>query len=256
MRALGLPHPERARVLEEIAGDLEELRGELVRRGMDAAAAHAEAMRLLAPSGAALAALASVHEPLYASLARRFSSGMRLAEWVGLVGVTLVALGMAFVSLARSGWIRGPSLFLIPLLAVTVVVFAMAGRKAIQLYVARDHRPDRLDGGMGSLLVGSGLAVVLGLGGAVYEALRLAARLEARPERTGELVLPWLVDTSILIGAGLATALVGGLAWFLLRQTISAVQGADLRAAHAVSRAVAPAPLPFDPSLSSTGVQR
>src|SRR5690606_21524967 len=57
--ALGLPSPERARILQEIAADFEDMRAELVRRGMDAPDAEAEALRLLAPSDAVIAALAS-----------------------------------------------------------------------------------------------------------------------------------------------------------------------------------------------------
>ena len=39
---LELPQPERARILEEISGDLEELRMELIRKGVDPAEAEAE----------------------------------------------------------------------------------------------------------------------------------------------------------------------------------------------------------------------
>lgn len=238
---LSLPGPERARILEEIAGDLEEMQAELIRRGMDAGEAYREALRLLAPSEAAVAALASVHEPIYASLARRFSSGMRFAEWVALVGVTLVAIGLSVGSLVVAGVLRSPSPVLVPLLCVAGAVLVMSGRKAVQLHLARDHRPERLHAGMAAILVGSGLAVLLGFGGATYELQRLAARLELEPQRTGELVLPWLLDTSVLIGAGLATALVGGLAWFLLQQKISAVSGADLRATLALRSATSAA---------------
>jgi len=245
-----LSGPDRANILEEISGDVEAMREELMRRGMDSAAATEEALRLLAPSEAAIAALASVHEPLYASLARRFSSGMRLAEWMGLVGVTFAAVVLALGSLIREGVLQTPSPFLAPLLAVTVAVVVMAGRKAIQLHVARDHAPERLRSGMGALLVASGLGATLGFAGAAYELLRLAARLEAQPTRAPELVLPWLVDTSILVATGLVTALLGGLAWFLLQQKISSVEAADRRAARAWSRASALTSLP------STGVSR
>lgn len=243
IEGLSLPGPARARILEEIAGDLAEMQAELIRRGMDAEEAYREALRLLAPSEAALAALASVHEPIYASLARRFSSGMRLTEWVVLVGVTLVAIGLSVGSLVVAGVLRSPSPVLIPLLGVAGVVLVLSGRKVVQLHLAGDHRPERLQAGMAAILVGSGLAVLLGFGGATYELQRLAARLELEPQRAGELVLPWLLDTSVLIGAGLATALVGGLAWFLLQQKISAVSGADLRATFAL-RSATPAAAP------------
>lgn len=238
---LGLPQPERARFFEEVTSDLEELQRELVGRGLEPLAAHAEALRLLAPSRTALAAVASVHEPFYASLARRFSSEMRLAEWAGLVGVTLAALLWAVGSVAAVGIMGSPPLFLLPVLAATVAVIVLAGRKWVQLYVLRDHSPERLRVGLGGLLVASAGAVVLAFFGAVIGTIVVAGHLEAAPDRSIELIVPWLLDTAVLISAGLVTALVGGLAWFLLSQKAAAVANADLRASRALERALSPA---------------
>ena len=247
---LELPQPERARILEEIAGDLEELRLELIRKGVDPAQAEADAIGLLAPSETAMAALVSIHESLYRSLVRRFSSKMRLAEWAGLVTVTLAAVAVVLGSLAGSGVLRSPSVFLLPVLAIAVALVAVAGRKAIQLYVERDHEPQRLRSGMGTLLMGSGLAVA----GSVVEMFRLARRIELAPDEQGALLLPWLLDTSVLLGVGLTTALVGGLCWFLLLQKISAVERADLSTLRAVGRTATTASLSFD-HVTSTGAQ-
>ena len=253
---LDLPQPERVRILEEISGDLDELRAELIRKGIDPAEAEAEAITLLAPSETAMSALVSVHESLYRSLVRRFSSRMRLAEWAGLVGVTLAALGIALGSLSGSGVLRSPSPFLFAVLTIAVVIVTLAGRKAIRLYLERDHDPERLRSGMGTLLIGSASAVLCSFGGAAVELFRFAWRLETQPEQLGDLVVPWLLDTSVLIGAGLTTDLVGGLCWFLLLQKISAVERADRRAAHATRRTAVRAPLTLDHTLSSTGVHR
>ena len=70
--ALDLPQPDRARILEEIAADLEELKAELVRRGVPPERAETRAVELLAPSEVAIRALVDLHEPRYRSLARRF----------------------------------------------------------------------------------------------------------------------------------------------------------------------------------------
>ncbi len=251
---LELPQPERARILEEISGDLEELRLELIRKGVDPAEAEADAIGLLAPSETAMSALVSVHESLYRSLVRRFSSKLRLAEWVGLVGVTLTALAVVLDSLLGSGVIRSPSAFLLPVLGIAVALCAVAGRKAIQLYVERDHRPQRLRSGMGTLLKGSGLAVLCAVAGSVVEMFRLARQIERAPGEQGALLLPWLLDTSVLLGAGLTTALIGGLCWFLLLQKISAVERADLNGLRAAGRTAATPSLSFD-HVTSTGAQ-
>lgn len=250
---LPLPQPERARILEEIAEDLEALRAELIRRGLDPVAASAEAVRLLAPGDSALTALASVHEPLYATLVRRFSSGVRAAEWLGLVGVTVVALGIALGALARVDLLDAPSPWLVLVLAAAAAVLMVAGRKAYQLYIVRDHHPARLHTGMTALLAGSGVAILLGFGSATVQALLLAARLEQTPARAVEWFLAWLLDASILVGTGLTTALLGGLAWILLTGKITAVEVAELRSAQAVRRATAPST--FDPTVPLTGGQ-
>ena len=82
----------------------------------------------------------------------------------------------------------------------------------------------------------------------------LARRMELAPDEQGALLLPWLLDTSVLLGAGLTTALVGGLCWFLLLQKISAVERADLSTLRAVGRTATTASLPFD-QVTSTGAQ-
>jgi len=253
--ALGLPQPERARFLEEIAGDLEELRAELMARGIESGAAHAEALRLLAPSEAIVSALASVHEPLYASLARRFATGMRLAEWIGLVAVTLAVLLWAIASVAAAGILRTPPLFLAPVLTVTVVVVALAGRKAIQLYVLRDHASERLDAGLNGLLLGSGAALALAFFGTVIDAIGVAGHLEIAPHRSAELIVPWLLDTAVLVSAGLLTVLMGGLAWFLLSRKAAAVASADLRASRALQRALSGPTGHLEHPIPSTGVR-
>ena len=179
---------------------------------------------------------------------------MRLAEWAGLVTVTLTAVAVVLGSLAGSGVLRSPSAFLLPVLGIAVVLVAVGGRKAIQLYVERDHGPQRLRSGMGTLLMGSGLAVLSSVAGSVVEMFRLARRIELAPDEQGALLLPWLLDTSVLLGAGLTTALVGGLCWFLLLQKISAVERADLSTLRAVGRTATTASLPFD-QVTSTGAQ-
>jgi hypothetical protein len=224
------------RILDEIAGDLEELRAELIRRGRSPEAADAEAIELLAPSPAALAALVSVHESLYRSLVRRFSGPVRAAEWLGLVGVTTAALALAFGTLARSGVLRDPSLFLAPVLATGVAIVALAGKKAIHSFLERDRAASAERTGLPWLPVGSGLAVLLAFAGVVYEFARLAQRVEAAPEHQGALLVPWLLDTSVLVASGLTVSLVGGLCWFVLSQRVAAAEAVDARPAGIVAR--------------------
>lgn len=235
-RELDLPTPERVRILDEIAGDLEELRAELIRRGRSPEAAEAEAVEILAPSPTALAALVSIHESLYRSLVRRFSGPVRVAEWLGLVGVTTLALALALGSLLGGGVLRNPSAFLAPVLVIGVAIVALAGKRGIELFLDRDRAAEAVRTAMPWLLTGSGLAVLLAFAGVVYESARLAQRVEAAPEHQGALLLPWLLDTSVLVASGLTVGLVGGLCWFLLSQRVAAVEVPAARPAHGVGR--------------------
>lgn len=250
---LDLPQPDRARILEEIAADLEELRAELVRRGVPEAEAEERAVELLAPSDVAVRALVGVHEPLYRALTRRFSpSVMRRSERAAILVVTVGALAAAVVPMARGGLPRDPSPFLIPIFALLAGVLALAGRKAMQLWLEGDHEPGRLRSGMRPLLGASGLAVGCALAGFIFELYRFMVRIEASPDRMGPALVRWILDTCVLVGAGLVTALVGGLCWFVLLQKVEAVERAYRyeAAVTAPPRTAAPA---FDHPLTPKG---
>jgi len=224
---LDLPQPERSRILEEIAADLEEMRAELIRRGVPEDQAEARAVELLAPSQVAVRALVDLHEPLYRSLTRRFSPAiMRRSERVGILVVTVGALGAAALPMARVGLPRDPSPFLIPIVALLAGVLALAGRKALQLWAEGDHHPLRLRSGMGALLALPCLALGCAFAGFVFELYRFMVRIEASPDRMGPALVRWVLDASVLVGAGLLTALVGGLCWFVLLQKVEAVERA------------------------------
>ncbi len=236
---LELPQPDRACILEEIAGDLEELRLELVQRGVGEREAEARAAEILAPSEVALDALVSVHEPLYWSLSRRFSrSGMRRAERLGLLAVTAVPLLLAVDVLRHGGVLRSPSPFLWPVLATTAVVLGLVASKALQLYLERDHDRGHLRAGLGPILVASATAVLVSGVGCVFELSALVTRLEATPDGGAiGVFVPWLLDTAVLLAAGLTTALIGGLCWFVLQQKVAAVEAAYGREARLMSDA-------------------
>lgn len=225
---LDLPQPDRARILEEIAADLEELKAELVRRGVPEPDAESRAVELLAPSEVAVRALVEVHEPRYRSLSRRFSpSVLRRSERAAVLLVTVAAIASAVIPLARSGLPRDPSPFLVPIFALLAGVLALAGHKAIQLYVRGDHEPTRLRSGLVGMLTGACAALGCAFVGVIFELYRLLRAVEAAtPERIVPLLARWVLDMSVLVGAGLVTVLVGGLCWFLLLHKVEAVERA------------------------------
>lgn len=229
---LDLPQPERTRILEEIATDLEELRTGLVQRGVSTNDAERRAVHLLVPTEPAIDALIELHEPLHRKLTRRFSpSAMRRAERAILLLVTAGALGPMLAGLIRSGVLTDPSPLLWGIIALDAAILCVAGRKALQLLFARNHDAGSLRNGLGLLLAGSGVALGFGLGGLVLELYGLAADVEASGRATTLSIIPWLLDSSALLAASLITALLGGLCWFLLLQKVEKVERAHQRAA-------------------------
>lgn len=251
---LDLPQPERTRILEEIATDLEELRAGLVQRGVSANEAERRAVRLLVPTEPAVDALIELHEPLHRKLTRRLSpSVMRRAERTILLLVTAGVLGPMLATLVRSGVLTDPSPLLWGVIALDAAILFVAGRKTLQLLFARNHDAGSLRNGLGLLLAGSGVALGFGLGGFVLELYGLAAGIEASGQASTELIIPWLLDSSVLLAASLITALLGGLCWFLLLQKVEGVERAHQRAAMLLERTSYPTALSisgFDDSLT------
>ena len=236
-RRLELPQPQRARILEEIAADLEELRVGLMDRGVPAREAEARAIRLLVPSETSIEALVQLYEPFHRKLTRRFSpSVMRGVERSVLMLVTLGTLAFAVSGLLRSGALNEPSPLLWAVFGLAGGILLLAGRKAVRLLLVRDHDPRNLRDGLGLLLVGSGGALGLGATGAVLQVRDLAIRVQRTGEASVDVLVPWLLDSSILLAAALVTALVGGLCWFLLLHKVHAVERAHRRTAQAVGR--------------------
>jgi len=174
---------------------------------------------------------------------------------MGILVVTVGALAAAVVPMARNGLPRDPSPFLIPIFALLAGELALAGRKAMQLWLEGDHEPRRLRSGLRTLLAASGLAVGCALAGFVFELYRLMLRIEASPDRMGPALVRWILDTSVLVGAGLVTALVGGLCWFILLQKVEAVERAHRHEAAVTGASRSPAP-DFDHPLTPEGALR
>jgi len=249
---LDLPQPERTRILEEILTDLQDLKAGLVNRGWSPEDAEARTVRLLVPSEPAIDALIRLHEPLYQRLTRRLSpSVMRRAERAILLLVTAGVLGPMLSSLFGSGVLSDPSPLLWGVIALAAVILLLAGRRAKELFLIRDHHPGTLRNGLGRLLVGSGVSLGVGVAGLVLELYGLAAAVEASGLATTELIVPWLLDSSALLSASLITALLGGLCWFLLVQKVEMVERANERAAMLLRETASPTGLPvseFDDS--------
>lgn len=223
-RELSASIPDRVRILRELEGDLEDLRAQLVARGLPPAHARTRAMELLVPDGPALHELDALHEPASRRLARHLGEArVRLLERSALAFAAAGVLAVEALLLVRGGVFGLPPHLLGPVLIAGAL---LAG--AVVLHLVRLARGSGRPGPLGGahLLWLAGLVIAVGFGAALVDAWRITAILELSPELAGSLVPRWLFRTSAVLSVSLVTALVGGLVWFLTTQWFAAVSAA------------------------------
>jgi hypothetical protein len=224
-RGLALPIPERLQILRELEFDLEELWGRLVSEGLPAEEARRKALDALVPGPGTLGELDRLHTPLYKRWTQDLTPGqLRLAERSALAMATTSVLLAQGITLLRVNLLWDPSPFMWPVLGTGALLFAAAIAKAFQLWIKRDHaHPER---GLNGILSGSGLVLAMGVGGVIFDLVRLSAILERSPELMGDLAAVWLVRDSALLSVAIILSLAGGLFWFVLSQWVARVSEA------------------------------
>lgn len=243
------PVDVRTRLGEEMAADLEGTYRALLDRGWAPEAALARSRTMVVPDDHTLERLAGLHRPLYQRLVARCSSHtVRRGERLAVLAVALSSLGMLAPLLLGAGVFRDPSSFLVPVLIGGSTVVAAVVSKAFHLLVKRPTRIRELRAGLSASLLASGLTLLTGLGGALVDTYRFAARVEAAAPEGAVAVVAFLGDTAALLALALAFALVGGLGWFLLLQRVVGVEAAAQAALHHTRFSLVPHTLSETPS--------
>jgi len=222
---LTLPLPHRVRILRELSFDLESFTAQLVKQGMPAEEAHRRAANVLVPDGAALQQLGRLHEPWYRRRTRHLEPGrLRLVERSTLAVSTALVLGAEAFALRRVDVLGDPSPFLVPVLAMGAILFALLAAKAFQLFVKGDDARPRA--GLVTILSGAGATLGLGMAGTLFDLYWLTGRLEANPEAAAVLAPLWLGRSAVLLVVALLLSMAGALGWFVLSQWVSLAEGA------------------------------
>lgn len=227
---LDLPEPTRARILLEMASDLEGLVDHYRARGLseEEAAQRAEAKLLIPPD--ALQHLVRVHTTGYQRWVSRATGRLRwgfdlLLFVVGVVPMLLMALAVIAAQLPAIG--STPLIW--PLVASALGVAVIAMVKAYELFVRRERSTRRLHGGLPALVflgvVGPVLGAFAGLIGLYRLAIALGSTtldgpaLMAVNEQAGR-------DATLLV-LGLLLAFGAGVVWFVLVNRISSIELAE-----------------------------
>ena len=224
-RGLALPIPDRVRILRELEYDLEELCARLVAGGLSDEVARGRAVQALVPDRATLNELGRLHTPWYRRVTRHLTADrLRFAERSALVIATASVVIVQTVTLFRVDLLRDPSPFLWPVLGLGALLFATVTTKVFNLWIKGDHRTPTQ--GLSTILALAGAIVLTGIGGMIFDLYRLAGALERAPEFADVVAGAWLLRDLTLVSISILLALGGGLAWLVLNQWLSLVDGA------------------------------
>lgn len=219
---LSVPPRARVRILEELAGDLEDLYAALRATGLSEREARRRAERLLAPRPEALNALAGVHRPVWA---RFGGTGAVERGFVALLFGGMVWL--SWMAVARAG-LRTGMLF-VPIAAIAVAGAGLALRKAVRIWGLGESSPAPVRAGAGDLLVAATGALFAACFGIVFELWRVAGTVEGAPDGALPYVTEWLRASVALAATGIGVALLCGLAWLAFVQRAAVLERAERR---------------------------
>lgn len=225
---LSLPQPARARVLMEVAGDLEALYAELVERGLSSGEAVEVAVERVDLSDEALRGLVRVH----GGWLRRWTDrvGERAArrwETVLLAGLVLAGVGLSGSVVGALPMARAAGVSLVPVSLVAAVALGLGIWKAHVLWIRRDHRLRGLYRGLGGMLGAVVLQPFLAFGAIWVTGWRTSRAVRLSPETAGAMTFDWLFGALALLVMGLGLALLGGLLWFLLVGRVASIERAE-----------------------------
>lgn len=225
--ALDVPHPAKARILEELVSDAESLYAHYRRLGHDEASATREVEARLGVREPAAAELALLHRPLYARMVERYAAGREMAVEISLLVMTALALlGAGIVSMTRLNLLGASPLPWLVLIAgsgawLTAVV------STFRILVRGDTRLDSMRRGLAAIPVLSFVAGSAAALSAVFDLYAVLPPAEAELGQVFRVLMPWVRDSATLLSAALATAAGTGIVWFLLQTRIAAAERAE-----------------------------
>lgn len=232
--ALALPRRARAKILVELASDLEALYAAYRARGLPEEEAAARAARTLGVEAEAAGELSRLHEPAF----RRWTSALpeRGRDSLERALVTVLFLGLVSggaAGLLHAGLLRGASPVVYPLLAAGVVMLLLSVNAWFRLVVVQRDA----DAGSSVRAVGA-IALVsplLGMAGALVHASVLAEELVEARTFSVALAAPALRQSMQVLALGLLVGVTSFLCWFHLRVRNEAAlcAGAELDSHHA-----------------------
>lgn len=221
---LELPQPTKSRILLEMAGDLEDLYRHYRRLGLEEQEAVRRAEEAFGASEEAIKRLARVHLSGGHFADRVTGQVSALWEKVLLFLWALAAVGIAGRVAASERLFRIVSPFVWVVLALATVALAIGLWKLWEL-LRRPAELERLRTGLGTLLFVAAASMAVSICGLFYHLRWFAfASYQGAPEAVFQLAGNWLLAVSSLMILGLLTAILAGLAWFVLASLVARLE--------------------------------
>lgn len=215
-RELALPAPERLRILQEMASDLEDLYEAYRERGMSEAEAVRQAETKLAATADTLAELSRIHRPFHRRLAERYAERGRHGGEKLLLGL-LAAGTLTWVAITQSAEaLDDASAFFWAVLAVAAVLCVLVPVAGYGMLSGRDEAQHAAPGARGAILPLGLLAVLLGAFGAGLDLYTGMGGLATADEWSLYAFALRLGRVADLLAMSLAVGLGAGVAWFFL----------------------------------------
>ena len=224
-RELPLPQPARARVLLEVAADLEAFFELARRQGRSEAEAQRLALETFGPSSDAVAALVDVHGSTAARLMEVLagrSAGLLERGLLFVVAViVLFAAAPAFVD-TRIFHDAGPAAWVVSAFAVLAVFIGLV--KIYLLFLKRDHRPRQLRFGLEAMLWFTTAPAFLGFAVFLMDAFDAIGVVAANWPDAGGLLGACLVRGHAVLAIALAETLVASIFWFVVNGRVARIE--------------------------------
>jgi hypothetical protein len=211
-RELDVPYPERAMLLEEIAGDLEAAYRAATGRGLPPAAARAAATAELGLDDDAAASLAEIHQPLLRrALARLPPPAQGGVEWLAAVIPMLALVAYLYREVPMIQFLKDGGFGSILVLVIGAVGVLLLLHRALIWFVLKDHSPRGLGKNTATplLLAGATLCAAL-LGTATDFYVVIARWSEGKLPDEGLRIGLRESLSPIILGAALATLILLG----------------------------------------------
>ena len=221
---LTLPQPTKARVLLELAGDMEGLYELKCADGLSDAEAHNEVVLFLRPSEDAIADLIAMHTGSFRKLLDGLSVTARTrAERGFLFGLSTFVLSIIVVLSVTNGLLAQTTVLVWPALGLATAGICLGAWKGGILWLVQDHDPRRLRRGLSSMLLLAISSVLFAFSLPLFESRAIASSFSAEPAGATRLAEALAASAATIVVA-LMSALLCSLIWYALNRKVSRIE--------------------------------